>query len=168
MLASILMGLLGGQRAMTPLAAVAVTAALGGLPKQSGALRLLARPLVATGAVAVAAAELAGDKMKSAPDRIVPIGLLTRFAACAVVGASLAPRRQRWLAAALGGTTAVVSSYFGWRARTAAMSRYGQTQTGLVEDAIVVVGAIFIMRNLGRLSAESSRDIAKARITAVL
>jgi uncharacterized membrane protein len=154
MLASFLMGLVGGQRGMTPLATVSVAAARGDLPRDNGAPRLLAHPLVAGATVALAAAELAGDKMKSAPDRIVPIGLATRFVSCAIAGASLAPRRQRWLAAALGGTTAVIASYPGWRARIASMPRYGQTATGLVEDAIVVISAVSILRNLDRLSNE--------------
>ena len=152
MLASFLMGLVGGQRGMTPLATVSVAAARGNLPEDNGAPRLLAHPLVALATVALAVAELAGDKMKSAPDRIVPIGLATRFVTAAIAGASLAPRRQRWLAAALGGTTAVVASYPGWRARIAAMPRYGQTPTGLVEDAIVILSAVTILRKLGRSS----------------
>jgi uncharacterized membrane protein len=146
------MGLVGGQRGMTPLATVSVAAARGDLMNDNGAPRLLAHPLVAAATVALAVAEMAGDKMKSAPDRVVPIGLATRFITCAIAGASLAPRRQRWLAAALGGSTAVVASYPGWRARVAAMPHYGQTPTGLVEDAIVVVSAIAILRSLDRLS----------------
>lgn len=150
MLASFLMGLVGGQRAMTPLATVAVAAARGGLPAGNGAPRIMAHPLVAAGAVALAAGEMAGDKMKTAPDRIVPIGLAARFITSAIAGAALAPRRQRWLGAAVGGTTAVVASYPGWRARMAAMKHHDQTSTGLVEDAVVLVGAVAIVRALGK------------------
>jgi uncharacterized membrane protein len=94
---------------------------------------------------------MAGDKQKTAPNRIVPIGLAARFVTSAIAGASLAPRRQRWLGAAVGGVTAVVASYPGWRARMAAMSRYGQTPTGFVEDAAVVAGAAAITRHAGNL-----------------
>ncbi|WP_211869512.1 DUF4126 family protein [Neoroseomonas terrae] len=152
MLASFLIGLVGGQRAMTPLAAVSIAAARGGLPADNGGLRIIGHPLVVAGTVALATAELGGDKMKSAPDRIVPIGLAARFITSAIAGASLAPRRQRWIAAALGGATAVVASYPGWRARIATMPRYGQTRTGLIEDAIVVASAAAILRSLERLS----------------
>ena len=154
MLASFLMGLVGGQRGMTPLATVSVAAARGDLPKDSGAPRFIAHPLIVASTVALAAAELAGDKMKSAPDRIVPIGLVTRFLTSAIAGASLAPYRRRWVAAALGGTTAVVASYPGWRIRVATVPRYGQTQTGLIEDALVVISAVAILRNVDRLSAK--------------
>lgn len=150
MLASFLMGLVGGQRAMTPLAVVAVAAARGELPADNGAPRIMAHPLVAAGAVVLAAGEMAGDKLKTAPDRVVPIGLVARFITSAISGAALVPRRQRWLGAAVGGATAVVASYPGWRARLAAMKHHGQTSTGLVEDAVVFAGAVAILRALGK------------------
>ena len=150
MLASFLMGLVGGQRAMTPLAAVSVAAALGELPKDNGAPRLLAEPWVAGATVILALAELAGDKMKSAPDRIVGAGLTARFITSAIAGASLAPRRNRLSAAMLGGATAVVASYPGWRTRVAMIPRYGQTPTGLVEDAIVLGSAMGILLSRAR------------------
>jgi uncharacterized membrane protein len=146
MLYSFLIGLVGGQRALTPLAAVAVAAARGELADDSGVPRLLAHPVVAAGAVALAVAEMAGDKQKTAPDRIVPIGLAARFVTTAIAGAALASHRRRWLGAAIGGVTAVVASYPGWRARMAAMARYGQTATGFVEDAAVLASAVAITR----------------------
>lgn len=149
MLASFLMGLVGGQRAMTPLAAVSIAAARGELPADSGAPKILSHPLVAAGALALAVGEMAGDKQKTAPNRIVPIGLTARFITSAVAGMALAPKRQRWLGAAVGGVTAVVASYPGWRARMAAIEEYGQTSTGAIEDAAVIAGAVAITRGLG-------------------
>jgi uncharacterized membrane protein len=147
MFASFLMGLVGGQRAMTPLAAVAIAGARGELPTDSGAPRLLSHPLVAGGALLLAIGEMAGDKQKTAPDRVVPIGLAARFTTSAIAGMALAPRRQRWLGAAIGGVTAVAASYPGWRARCAAMDRWGQTKTGAVEDVAVLGGAAAIVRS---------------------
>jgi uncharacterized membrane protein len=151
MLASFLMGLVGGQRAMTPLAAVAIAAARDELPADNGAPKLLSHPVVAAGALAIG--EMAGDKQKTAPDRIVAIGLAARFVTSAIAGASLVPRRQRWIGAAVGGLTAVAASYPGWRARMAAMSQYGQTPTGFIEDAAVLAGAAAIARNAAKLGA---------------
>jgi uncharacterized membrane protein len=148
MLTPFLMGLVGGQRAMTPLAAVSVAATRGGLPEDNGAPRIIAHPLVVAALVALAGAELAGDKMNTAPDRVVPIGLAARFISSAIAGAALTPSRQRWLGAAVGGATAVVASYFGWRARMASIPQYGQTSTGLVEDSMVITSAIIILRRL--------------------
>ena len=147
MLASFLIGLVGGQRAMTPLTAVAIAAARDELPVDNGAPRLLANPVVAAGALALAIGEMAGDKQKTAPDRVVAIGLAARFVTSAIAGAALVPRRQRWLGAAVGGVTAVVASYPGWRARMAAIPGYGQTPTGFVEDAAVLGGAVAIVRS---------------------
>ncbi len=140
------MGLVGGQRAMTPLAMVAVAGARGELPADSGIPRLLTHPLAAAGATLLAVGEMAGDKQKTAPDRIVPIGLIARFATSAIAGMALAPRDRRWLGAAVGGVTAVIASYPGWRARCAAMEDYGQTATGFAEDAAVLAGAAAIVR----------------------
>ncbi len=156
MLASFLIGLVGGQRAMTPLAAVSVAAATGALPVDNGAPRLISHPLAAVFTVALAAAELAGDKMKTAPDRIVPVGLAARLVTSAVAGAALVPLRQRWLGAAVGGSTAIVASYPGWRARMASIPRYGRISTGLAEDTVVVIGAIAIVRAFGRSATRST------------
>ena len=148
MLAPFLIGLVGGQRAMMPLAAVAVAAARGVEPVSANLRAIKVHPLVAAGAVGMAVAEMAGDKMKSAPDRTVPIGLTARFLSSAVAGAALASGRRRWLGAAVGGSTAVVASYPGWWLRTAAMKRNGQAKTGFAEDAIVLLGALAILSAL--------------------
>ena len=79
------------------------------------------------------------------------LGSAANAAGQMTAGASLARHQQRWLAAALGGTTAMCASYLGWRVRVATMPRYGQTQTGLVEDAIVIISALAILCNLDRL-----------------
>lgn len=154
MLYSFLIGLVGGQRAMTPLAAISMAAAGGELPTNTGAPRVIAHSLVAAGTSILAIAEMLGDKLPAAPDRIVPIGLTARFITSAIAGASLAPRRQRWLGAAVGGSTAVVASYPGWRARMATIPDYGQTRTGLVEDALVVLGAVGIVWAFGKSACE--------------
>lgn len=138
-----LMGLVGGQRAMTPLATISVAAALARVSDSRRELRILAHPVVAATS-GLALAEMVGDKMKTAPDRIIPIGLGARFITSALAGAWLAPRRP-WRGAAIGGSTAVLASYPGWRLRTAAIPRYGQTTTGVVEDALVVLSAVGIL-----------------------
>lgn len=147
MLAPILMGLAAGQRAMTPLAAVAVAAARRELPPDNGAAPMIGRPIIAAGALVLAVAELAGDKMKSAPDRIAVSGIAARLLTAGIAGAALVPRRQRWLGAAVGAAAAIVASYPGWRLRKAAMPRFGQTATGFAEDAVVVAGAVAVVRS---------------------
>lgn len=142
MIRSLLIGLVAGQRAMTPLALVSDAARRDLLPADNGAPRWLEHPLVAGGAALLAAGELAGDKMPSAPDRIVPAGLIGRGLTGAIAGMALSPRRERAPAALLGAGVALASSYIGWRLRMHAMQRHGQVPTGLVEDALVVAGGV--------------------------
>nr|WP_314258718.1 DUF4126 domain-containing protein [uncultured Devosia sp.] len=144
MLRSLLIGIVAGQRGITPLAAIAIATQRREIPADLPFQKLLLNPLVALGANALAAAEMGGDKMKSAPDRIVPIGLAVRSITSAYAGAALAPKNERALGAAVAMGAALVSSYFGWRLRVAAMERYGQTRTGLVEDALVAGAGLAI------------------------
>lgn len=144
MLRSLLIGLVAGQRGLTPLAAIAIATQRREVPADLPLQKLLLNPLIAEGTIALAGAEMAGDKMKSAPDRILPIGLLVRSITSAYAGAALAPRNERAVAAAVSVGAALLSSYVGWRLRVAAMRRYGQTATGLIEDAIVAGAGLAI------------------------
>lgn len=146
MLRSLLIGLVAGQRAMTPLALVAGAARRDRLPEDAPGRALIAHPLVATGAVTLAAAEMAGDKMRTAPDRIVLPGLVARTATAAFAGAALAPAEQRKTAAVLAAATAIAASYVGWTLRVRAMRRFGQSKTGFVEDALVLGSGLAITR----------------------
>jgi uncharacterized membrane protein len=137
----ILMGLVAGQRAMTPLSALAGAARRGTLPHDNGPARLMAHPLIAAGGVTMAAAEMAGDKMATAPDRTVFLGLLARTISSGFAGAALSPPKRQVAGAALGVGAAIASSYAGLAARKWAMRRWGQTATGFVEDAIVFSAA---------------------------
>lgn len=137
MLRSLLIGIVAGQRGLTPLATVAIATQRGEIPAVLPFQKLFRNPQIAAAASGLAAAEMARDKMKSAPDRIMPIGLAVRSMTSAYAGAALAPKDRRALGAAIAVGAALVSSYVGWRLRCAAMRRYGQTATGLVEDAIV-------------------------------
>ncbi|MBI0475049.1 DUF4126 domain-containing protein [Sphingomonas sp. MA1305] len=144
MLRSFLIGLVAGQRAMTPLAAVATAAQRDTLPADAPGRALLRGPLGTSGAIVAAASEMAGDKMKTAPDRTVPAGLIGRTLTAAYAGAAFAPKHQRAAAAALAAVTAIGASYAGIALRKAAMKRWGQTATGFVEDALVMGGGLAI------------------------
>lgn len=146
MLASLLIAAVSGMRAMTPLATVANAARAGELPHDNGAPALLAHPLVSAGTLALAAGEMAGDKMKTAPDRIILPGMVARITTGAFAAVSLAPKHQRTLAALLGAGVAAGASYLTFAARKAAMTRYGQTATGAVEDAVALGTAALAVR----------------------
>lgn len=150
MIRSALIGLAAGSRAMTPLAAVSDAAKTGNLPRDNGAPAWLGSPLVAAATKLLAAGELAGDKMKSAPDRIVPAGIAARLVSGGLTGAALAPRRYRYAGALLGATAAVAAAYFTFNGRMKAMRRHGQTSTGLIEDALTVAATQGVLLGAGR------------------
>lgn len=146
MLRSLLIGLSAGSRALTPLATVSEAARSGQLTESNPAVRLLAHPLFSAGSKALAAGELWGDKLKSAPDRIVPAGIAARLLAGGLAGAALAPRKQLLLGAALGAGASVAAAYVTFDMRMKALRRWGQTPTGLVEDALTVGAAQWVVR----------------------
>ena len=123
MIRPFLIGLVAGQRGITPLAAIAAGTRTGDIPVTLPLQGLLRNPVVAAGTASLAAAEMAGDKMKSAPDRIVTTGLLVRRVTAAYAGAALAPPGRRVLGAAVTAGTA---------------------KTGFVEDALVLAAALAI------------------------
>lgn len=138
MLRSILIGLPSGARSLAPLAVVADAARRGAL-RDRAAPAWLASLAVGIGLSALAAGELWGDKLPAAPDRTVPAGLIGRLLTAGLAGAALAPKRRAWSGAALGAATAVASAYLTFALRSRAMRRFGQTRSGLVEDALTLV-----------------------------
>jgi uncharacterized membrane protein len=143
LLSSILIGAVASARSMTPMAALA-TARLArrGTP---GKLALLDRPLFKFGALAMGVGELLGDKMKTAPDRTVFLGLLARTMSAGIAGSALAPHGREREGAVAAVATAVPLAYVTLAARKRAMARVGQTRSGLVEDALVVAAGAAIV-----------------------
>ncbi|WP_336944381.1 DUF4126 domain-containing protein [Sphingomonas panni] len=144
MLRSFVIGLVAGQRGITPLTVIATATRREEVPVELPLQKLMLNPVIAAGAAAFAAAEMAGDKMKTAPDRTMFVGLAVRSITAAYAGAALAPRDRRVLGAAIAVAAALASSYVGLAARKSAMRRFGQTGTGFVEDAIVFGSGLVI------------------------
>ena len=143
LLPSVLIGAVASARSMTPMAALA-TARLAG-DRTPGRLLLLDHPLFRFGALAMGVGELLGDKMKSAPDRTVPLGLLARILSAGIAGAALAPRGRERAGAALAIGTAVPMAYLTLSGRKRAMARIGQTKSGLIEDALIVAAGVAVV-----------------------
>ncbi|MDP3384402.1 MAG: hypothetical protein Q8S47_13895 [Phenylobacterium sp.] len=134
---------------MTPMATLA-TARLAGR-RTPGALVLLDHPLFKFGALAMGVGELFGDKMKSAPDRTVFLGLLARVMSAGIAGAALAPRGRERAGAAVAVTTVVPLAYLTLAGRKRAMAKMGQTPSGLLEDALIVAaGAAVVALTVNR------------------
>ena len=148
LLPSALIGAVASARSMTPMATIAAARLAG--RRTPGRLVLLDHPLFRFGALALGAGELFGDKMKSAPDRTVSLGLLARAMSAGIAGAALAPRGRERAGAAVAVATAIPLAYLTLAARKRAMARFGQTPSGLVEDALVVTaGAMVVSLSTG-------------------
>lgn len=143
LLSSALIGAVASARSMTPMATLA--AARLADRRTSGKLVLLDRPLFKYGALLMGAGELAGDKMKSAPDRTVFLGLLARVMSAGIAGAALAPRGREPAGAAVAVATAVPLAYLTLAGRKQAMARIGQTRSGLIEDALIVAAGAAVV-----------------------
>jgi uncharacterized membrane protein len=143
LLPSILIGAVASARSMTPMATIATARLVG--RHTTGDLVLLDRPLFKYGALAMGVGELAGDKMKSAPDRTVFLGLLARVMSAGIAGAALAPRGEEKAGAAVAVATAVPLAYLTLAGRKQAMARIGQTRSGLIEDALIVAAGAAVV-----------------------
>ncbi|MGI4982209.1 MAG: hypothetical protein ACRYGL_02550 [Janthinobacterium lividum] len=140
---SALIGAVASARSMTPMATLAAARLAG--RRTPGRLFLLDQPLFKYGALAMGAGELLGDKMKTAPDRTVFLGLLARAASAAIAGAALAPRDQEKTGAAIAVATAVPLAYLTLAGRKRAIRCMGQTRSGLIEDALMVAAGAAIV-----------------------
>ena len=143
LLSSALIGAVASARSMTPMATIAAARLAG--RRTPGELVLLDRPVIKYGALAMGAGELLGDKMKTAPDRTVFLGLLARVMSAGIAGAALAPRGRERSGAAVAVATAVPLAYVTLAGRKRAMARIGQTRSGLIEDALVVAAGAAIV-----------------------
>jgi uncharacterized membrane protein len=143
LLSSVLIGAVASCRSMTPMAAIAAARVAGRLTP--GRLLLLDRPLFKYGALAMGIGELMGDKMKSAPDRTVFLGLSARIASAGIAGAALAPAGKENAGAVAAVATAVPLAYLSLATRKKAITHVGQTRSGLVEDALIVAAGAAIV-----------------------
>ncbi|SDF77274.1 MULTISPECIES: hypothetical protein [unclassified Duganella] len=143
LLSSVLIGAVASARSMTPMATIA-TARLADR-RTPGEVFLLDRPLFKYGALAMGAGELVGDKMKTAPDRTVFLGLLARVMSAGIAGAALAPKGREQAGAVAAVATAVPLAYLTLSARKQAMARIGQTRSGLIEDVLIVAAGAAIV-----------------------
>ncbi|WP_072568949.1 hypothetical protein [Enterobacter sp. SA187] len=140
---SALIGVVASCRSMTPMATLAAARIAG--RNTSGRLLLLDRPLFKFGALAMGIGEIFGDKMKSAPDRTVFLGMTARVASAGIAGAALAPRGEEKTGAAIAISAAVPLACVTLAARKKAMVGMGQTRSGLIEDTLIVaIGAAVV------------------------
>ncbi|GAA0754075.1 hypothetical protein LRH25_31695 [Ideonella azotifigens] len=143
LISSALIGAVASARSMTPMATIAAARLAG--RQTPGKLVLLGRPVIKFGALAMGVGELLGDKMKTAPDRTVFLGLLARVLSAGIAGAALAPRGSERAGAAVAVATAVPLAYLTLAGRKRAMAQIGQTRSGLIEDALIVAAGAAVV-----------------------
>jgi uncharacterized membrane protein len=143
LLPSMLIGAVASARSMTPMATLAAARLAG--RNMPGRLILVEHPVFKYGALAMGAGELLGDKMKTAPDRTVFLGLLARVMSAGIAGTALAPRGRELAGATVAVATAVPLAYLTLANRQRVMARIGQTRSGLIEDAFVVAAAVAVV-----------------------
>lgn len=143
LLYSALIGAVASARSMTPMASIAAARLLG--HRTPGKIFMLDRPLFKFGALVMGIGELFGDKMKTAPDRTVPLGLMARVMSAGIAGAALAPAGRETAGAVTAVATAVPLAYITLAGRERAIDSIGQTKSGLIEDALIVAAGFTIV-----------------------
>jgi uncharacterized membrane protein len=160
MIRAILMGLVAGMRSMMPIAVISWAGRRNLRSSQPAAPTILSSPAVSKVTLALAAAELLGDKMRSAPDRIIVPGIVARVVTGAIAGAAVAPRQERPLAALLGATVAVGAAYLTFQLRKHAIRNGGQASTGIVEDAVALSVALWVAHSGMRTCTNTSFELS--------
>lgn len=141
---ALLIGVVAGLRAMTPLAAISWAAYLGWLDFAGTAFSFIgALPTVIILTV-VAIAELVSDQLPKTPSRKVPMQFGARIVLGALCGALLP---GNWIIGAiLGAVGAVIGTYGGAEARSRLAASFGKDQpAALIEDAVAIIAALLIV-----------------------
>lgn len=116
----------------------------------SSPLRMLQKPLVATGFKLAAAGEMVMDKLPATPDRIAPPVLLGRLLSGALVGAAVYKSREGSSAtgAVVGGLSAVVATFVSYALRKgiSAQANWPIAAVGVGEDALVLSTGAALLR----------------------
>jgi uncharacterized membrane protein len=114
-------------------------------------LRFLQSDLIAQGLKYMAIAELIGDKLPTAPDRIKPVALIGRGISGALAGAGVfkASGKSAVNGALIGCTAAIISTFGSFYLRKEAVksTKISDPIIGAIEDALVVSAGIGLARS---------------------
>lgn len=148
------LGALAGARSMLPLALLSRALDARSAARLPGPLSRLGASGVKNGLGLAALLELAGDKLPGIPACIAPLPLAGRALSGAVAGFVIARASQRKVAlfTALGAACAVAGALGSYWLRKTATERLSASSvhTGLIEDAVMLMGARGIARRLAR------------------
>jgi uncharacterized membrane protein len=144
---ALLIGIVAGLRALTPLAAVSWAAHLGRVPVHGTWLSFLGASITPYLASVLALVELVADKLPTTPSRKAPIGFAARIASGALCGGALAAADGAiFLGLFLGAVGAVIGTLGGAAMRLQLAKAFGKDlPAALLEDAIAIASAFLIV-----------------------
>lgn len=147
-----LIGVVAGLRSMTAPAAISWAASLGWLPLENTWLAFLgftATPYILS---VLAIGELIADKLPNTPSRKAAVGFIGRIGSGALCGAALGVTSQALLGGLLAGVLGAVAGTLGgyeFRSRLVRATGGNDLPIALLEDAIAIGGAIFLVTRFG-------------------
>lgn len=145
---ALLLGIVAGLRALTPLAAVSWAAHLGWLPVEGTWLGFLGATVTPYILSLLAIGEIINDKLPKTPSRKSAVPFGARIATSALCGAALCAASHTMLGGILAGAIgAVIGTLGGYELRTRLARAIGgkDLPIALLEDAVAVGAAILIV-----------------------
>jgi len=141
---ALLIGVVAGLRAATPIAAIAIAAYLGWIDFSGTQVAFIGHIITVIILVVLAIVELVGDQLPKTPSRKVPMQFGARIIMGALAGALLP---GSWIVGAiLGAIGAVIGTYGGAAVRANLAKSFGQDRpAAFIEDAVAVVAALLIV-----------------------
>jgi len=145
---ALLIGIVAGLRALTPLAAVSWAARLGWLHLENTWLGFLGAAVTPYIFSFLAIGEIINDKLPKTPSRKSPMAFGARIAVGALCGAALCAANQMVIGGMLAGAIgAVIGTLGGYELRTRLARAIGgkDLPIALLEDAVAIGAAILIV-----------------------
>ena len=144
----LLIGVVAGLRAATPIAAISLGAYLGWLDFTGTWYSFLGSLPAVIILVVLAVVELVGDQLPNTPSRKVPMQFGARVVMGAIAGALLLP--GSWIVGLIiGAIGAVLGTLGGAEVRARLAKAFGRDlPAGLLEDAVAVIAALLIVYSL--------------------
>lgn len=142
---ALVIGIVAGLRAMTPVAAVAWFAGLNAWPLAGTHLGWIASPITAWIFTVAAVAEIVNDKLPNTPSRKVPPQFIARIVMGSLTGAVIGAAHEALIGGLLcGAVGAVLGTLGGSAVRGKLAAAFGKDlPAALLEDAVAVLLAIF-------------------------
>jgi uncharacterized membrane protein len=144
-LAILLLGIVAGLRAATPLAAVSWAAYLGWINLSGTWASFAGNIIVVVILTLIAIVEYVGDQLPTTPSRKAPSQFAARIISGGVVGVVVGLPEGLWIAGLIIGIVgAVIGTLGGAEVRARLATAFGKDRpAGLLEDAVAIIVALF-------------------------